>query len=86
MTNYATHKRYNNMQNQRESKRKSILAHDTVNKEERRGSGNRRTGGSLGMEMEDGEVKGSLYHYILCEYVFVQFLRRHGAADSLKLF
>jgi len=49
------------MQNERESKRKSILAH-MINKEERRGSGNRRTGGSLGMEMEDGEVKGHLYH------------------------
>jgi hypothetical protein len=45
-----------------------------INKEERRGSGNRRTGGSLGMEMEDREVKGSLYHYILYEYFFVQFL------------
>ncbi len=49
------------MQNERESKRKSILAH-MINKEERRGSGNRRTGASLGMEMEDREVEGHPFH------------------------
>jgi hypothetical protein len=61
MTIYATHKRYSSMQNERESKRKSILAH-MINKEERRGSGNRRTGASLGMEMEDREVEGHPFH------------------------